>query len=440
MQAMSFLRGLRRLLTIGLTAGVGLTVYAVGRVGTWFVFDAERRRRAVARLRGRVLRQALTALGPTFVKLGQVLSSRPDVLPPAMIDELQRLQDRLRPFAFRKVRRIIEQDLHAPLADHFRRFDVVPVAAASVAQVHRAELHDGTVVAVKVRRPGVRRQIERDAALLLGVARVASLHPKVRLSDPVAHLRQLLQGVIDQTDLALEADHYARFQRNFQDVSGVIFPSVFHAHSSPRVLTMSFIEGVKIDQLPAGNHDDIAELVRNSFFKMCFEDGFVHADLHPGNLLVTPEGGLAILDAGLVKRFSEHFLDEFVSFSRCLVLGTPRDFVEHLRRFHPYLTNADWDAVEHDIAALMEKFQRQASAELESSEFSNEVFALFRKHQIRPVPEITLVLVGSLTSEGIGKTLDPSRNTFRDISSYLLGVLLRRVAERDSPTPVVLEH
>jgi len=196
--------------------------------------------------------------------------------------------------------------------------------------------------------------------------------------------------------------------------------------------------------MPAGRHDDIAELVRNSFFKMCFEDGFVHADLHPGNLLVTPEGDLAILDAGLVKRFSEHFLDEFVSFSRCLVLGTPHDFVEHFRRFHPYLTNANWEAVERDIGALMDRFQNQAAAELESSEFSNEVFALFRRHQIRPVPEITLVLVGSLTSEGIGKTLDPSRNTFQDLSSYLVGVLLRRMAERDVltpvPTPVVLEH
>ena len=434
----------RRLLTIGLITGVGLMIYAVGRAGTLFVFNAERRRRAVARLRGRVVRRALTALGPTFVKLGQVLSSRPDVFPPAMIDELRLLQDRLRPFPFRVVRRIIEADLHAPLADHFRNFDEVPVAAASVAQVHRAELHDGTVVAVKVLRPGVRRQIERDAALLLALGRVASLHPKVRLSDPVAHLRQLIQGVIDQTDLLLEADHDECFQRNFRDVAGVIFPSVFRAHSGPRVLTMSFIEGARIDRMPAGRHDDIAELVRNSFFKMCFEDGFVHADLHPGNLLVTPEGDLAILDAGLVKRFSEHFLDEFVSFSRCLVLGTPHDFVEHFRRFHPYLTNANWEAVERDIGALMDRFQNQAAAELESSEFSNEVFALFRRHQIRPVPEITLVLVGSLTSEGIGKTLDPSRNTFQDLSSYLVGVLLRRMAERDVltpvPTPVVLEH
>lgn len=431
---------LRRLLVVSSIGGIAVTVYGVGRLGTLFILNTERRRRAVARLRGRVLRRTLVRLGPTFIKMGQVLSSRPDVVAPAMLEELQRLQDQLPAFPIRVVERIVERDLGSPLAALYRSFEPVPVAAASVAQVHRAELLDGTVVAVKVLRPGVRRRIERDAALLIGLARLFSLHPKVRLSDPVAHLEQLFKGILDQTDLALEAEHYERFHHNFRDVDGVVFPSVFRSHSGPHVLTMSFIEGVKIDRMPAGAHDDIAGLVRNSFFKMCFEDGFVHADFHPGNLLVTPDGGLAILDAGLVKRFSEHFLDEFVSFSRCLVLGTPGDFVEHFRRYHPYLTNADWESVERDIGALLERFQRQDAAKLESSEFSNEVFALFRKHHIRPVPEITLVLVGSLTSEGIGKTLAPSRNTFQDISNFLLGVLLRRLAESDPASPVVLEH
>jgi ubiquinone biosynthesis protein len=429
-----------RLLVVSLVGAVGMMAYALGRLGTLFVFDSERRRDAVARLRGRVLRWTLIRWGPTFVKIGQVLSSRPDLLPPATIEELRRLQDQLRPFSFRAVRRTVEDELGGAIENLFRAFDRAPVAAASVAQVHRAELPDGTVVAVKVLRPGIRRRIDRDTALLLGLARVLALHPRLRSSEPVAHLEQLFGGVLEQTDLARELESYERFRYNFRDVEGVVFPEVFRSHSSGRVLTMSFIEGVKVDRVPAGAHDDIAALVRNSFYKMCFEDGFVHADFHPGNLLVTPRGELAILDAGLVKRLGEQFLDEFVSFSRCLALGTPRDFVDHLRRFHRYLTGADWDAIERDVAALMERFQPRAAAELEGSELSNEVFALFRKHGIRPVPEITLVLVGSVTAEGIGKTLAPWRNPFEDMSSFLVGVLLRRLAARESPTPLALEH
>jgi ubiquinone biosynthesis protein len=432
---MSWLRMLCRLLVVGVILGAGLAIYGAGRLVALCMIGRERRGRAVARLRGRVLRRTLVALGPTFVKIGQVLSTRPDLLPPAMIDELRRLQDQLPGFSFRAVRRIVERELGAPIAARFRRFDRAPVAAASVAQVHRAELLDGTIVAVKVLRPGVRRRIERDAQLLLGLGRVAALHPRARQSDPVAHLRELIQGVLDQTDLALEAANGERFRDNFRDIAGVVFPAVYRSHSGHRVLTMAFIDGVRIDRAPEAARAEIAGLVRDAFFKMCFEDGFVHADLHPGNLLVTPDGDLAILDAGLVKQFSAGFLDEFVSFARCLVLGAPRDFVEHFRRYHPYLAGADWDALELDVAALMARFERQAAAELEASEFSGAVFALFRKHRIRPVPEITLVLVGSLTSEGIAKTLDPARNTFEDISSFLLGVLLRRMAERDPATP-----
>jgi predicted unusual protein kinase regulating ubiquinone biosynthesis (AarF/ABC1/UbiB family) len=149
---------------------------------------------------------------------------------------------------------------------------------------------------------------------------------------------------------------------------------------------------------------------------------------------VTPRGDLAIFDAGLVKRFSDRFVEEFLSFSRCLMLGTARDFVEHFRRFNVGLT-ADWSALEQDLQALMERFQSQSTAELEMGEFNGEMFALFRKHNIRPQPEITLVMVGSMTLEGIGKILDPSRNQFKDMAAYIVGMMLRRVAERGEWSP-----
>jgi ubiquinone biosynthesis protein len=356
------------------------------------------------------------------------------VFAPDVIDELCKLQDRLPAFEFAKVGRIVREDLGAPIEDRFSEFDAVPVAAASVAQVHRARLVDGTEVAVKVLRPNIRARIDRDCSVLLMLGRIFMLIPPARQNDALGHIREFVQGIVEQTDLAREAENLDLFRTNFAEVPDVVFPRPYREFSGPRVLTMSFIHGSKIAKSLNGHATEVAELVRVSFQKMCYEDGFVHADLHPGNLLVTPAGDLAILDAGLVKRFGQNFYREFFSFTRCLVLGTPRDFVEHFRAFHPYLSSASLEAMEKDLQELMERFQRQTAAEVETSEFSNAVFRLFRKYKIRALPEITLVLVGTLTSEGIAKTLDPDRNSFQDIANYMIGMTLRRLAREQGTT------
>jgi ubiquinone biosynthesis protein len=427
-------RTFARFLVIGTIGSIAFFIYLLGRLGTLLVFGRARRARVVARWKGRVLRRTMTILGPTFIKMGQVMSSRPDVFAPGTIDELRKLQDRLPAFAYAKVGRIVREDLGAPIEQLFSEFDATPVAAASVAQVHRARLTDGTEVAVKVLRPNIRARIDRDCSVLLMLGRFFMLIPPARQNDALGHIREFVQGIVEQTDLAREAENLDIFRDNFAEIASVIFPRPYRERSGPRVLTMSYIHGSKIDKGLNGRGTEVAELVRISFQKMCYEDGFVHADLHPGNLLVTPSGDLAILDAGLVKRFGPGFYREFFSFTRCLVLGTPRDFVEHFRAFHPYLSSANLDAMEKDLEQLMERFQRQTAAEIETSEFSNEVFRLFRKHKIRALPEITLVLVGTLTSEGIAKTLDPDRNSFQDIANYMIGMTLRRLAREQGTT------
>jgi ubiquinone biosynthesis protein len=274
-----------------------------------------------------MLRQAMTALGATFIKLGQVMSSRPDLFEPQIIAQLRRLQDRLPPFSFRRVQATVEGELGRPLAQVFREFEHRPVAAASVAQVHRAHLHDGREVAVKVLRPGVRRRIERDKALLLAGARLISLRPNWRASDPVGHTRHFVDAIYDQTDLRIEAANYRRFHENFAGRRNVAFPEVLEALSAERVLTMQFVRGVKIDALPAAmdaqRKAKLAETVRMTMFKMCFEDGFVHADLHPGNMVVQDDDTLVIFDAGLAKLLHEDVLIQFIDMSKCLAMGTP---------------------------------------------------------------------------------------------------------------------
>jgi ubiquinone biosynthesis protein len=404
-------------------------VYAIGRVSAAFAGDAEKRRAAVARLRGEVLRRAMTALGATFVKLGQVMSTRPDLLEPETIEELRVLQDRLPAFPIAKVRQILEEDLGAPVAERFAELDDAPIAAASVAQVHRARLLSGREVAVKVLRPDVHARVERDGAILGLFARVLALSPTIRLSDPVGHLEHLFAGILEQTDLRLEAANYARFRASFADVAGVRFPEVLPDLSATRVMTMELLRGTKLDALPPGDHAALAKRLQLVFLKMCFEDGFVHADLHPGNMLLTHEGDIAIFDVGLVKHLSPQIHEQYIDFTRCLAMGGTSDFVAHIRRYHAYSGELDWAALEKDLDGMLVRFRTQNVAELELGELMNEILALGRRYRARPLADMALVMVAMVTAEGIGKQLNPHANLFEDTAAFLGPLLAKKAAE-----------
>ncbi len=397
--------------------------YAAGRAGTWFVRGREARRRAVARLRGVTLRKAFAALGATFVKLGQVLSTRPDLLEPEVIRELRQLQDRMPPFAFAKARRILEEDLGKPVAELYADIDETPIAAASVAQVHRARLHDGTIAAVKILRPDVRHKVLRDATILNALARVATLRRKWRLSDPVGHLKHFEKGIIDQTDLRLEAANYERFHANFTGFPGVRFPRVHASLCGPRVLTMDFVEGTKLDALEAGDYRALAERLQQAILKMCFVDAFVHADLHPGNLVLDRGGDLVIFDVGLVKQLGPELREQFIDFARCLTLGKTEDFLAHLRRFHTYVGEVDWESMSRDLEKFIGHFRAQTAETMEIGGMFNEIYELGRRYRLRPVSEMVLVMVGIVTAEGIGKQLNPENNLFQSVAVYIAPLL-----------------
>lgn len=419
----NLLRGLFLLLFLLVVS----VVYGIGRLLLWTsVRDRDERERRVARWRGRVLRRSMTMLGATFIKMGQVLSSRPDLLPPETIDELKILQDRLPAFGFRRVQRAVERELGRPLEEVFSEFDREPVAAASVAQVHRARLIGGDEVAVKVLRPSIRRQAERDATVLLFGARLLAIHPRIRLNDPVAHLRHFVDAIVAQTDLTHEADNYERFASNFSGAEDVAFPAVHRAYSSRSVLTMEFVRGTRFDARDRSHDRALAATIRLLMFRMCFDHGFVHADLHPGNFFVREDQKLVVFDAGMAKLLTEDIFVQFVDFSRCLTIGSADDFVDHIKRFHTYMGEVDWASLRGDIDVLLTRFRAQNTARLEYSALFADIFAISRRYKARPVPDLTLVMVALLTVQGIGKVLDPDSNVFQEVAVFLMPLLAEK--------------
>ncbi len=402
------------------------TGYGLARLAT-LVLPRARRVVLVGRLRGRVLRRGMTWLGATFIKMGQVMSTRPDLFSPEVIDELRKLQDRLPPFPFAKARRALEDQLGKPVAEVFGELDETPVAAASVAQVHRGRLRSGEEVAIKILRPNVRRQVQRDAAMLLVGARMLALFPKARLSDPVGHTRHFVNGIIDQTDLRVEAANYQRFRANFASVPSVALPRVFDELCGERVLVMEFVRGRKIDgPLTAELRAKIARVTRSTIFKMCFEDGFLHCDLHPGNMLVRDDEVLVLFDVGLAKLLNEDVLSQFIDISKCLTMGTSDDVIAHMRRFHHYPADVHWPALRRDVDEFATRFRSQDIARLEYGELLDGMLALGRKYRVRPVTDMALVFVAMITAQGIGKQLDPEANVFTEIAAYLMPILARR--------------
>lgn len=402
-----------------------LLVYLLRRLPTALISDEKQKRAAIAGLQGRMLRSAMSTLGACFVKLGQVMSSRPDLFEPELIDELRKLQDKLPPFDYAEVKSALEAQLGKSVDTVFSELDKEPVAAASVAQVHRARLKSGEEVAVKVLRPNVRAQVERDGTLLMFGAKLLALHPEIRLSDPVGFTREFVDGLVRQTDLRIEATNYQQFRQNFSAEKRISFPAIYGDYSGEKVLVMEFVRGVKLDALGPGSHRAVADALREATMKMCFVDGFMHADMHPGNMVRREDGVIVLFDVGLATKLSPEVLEMFVDMTKCIAMGTPDDMVNHLRRYHVYMGEVDWASMKRDLESFGLKFRAQDVSQLDYGQLVGEILALGRRYHVHPIPQLSLVIVGVVTVQGIGKMLAPEVNDFQEMSKFLIPVLMR---------------
>lgn len=395
----------------GLWVGGVLLVHGLVWLGGWLAL--------VLALRGKQARQAwfagrlatlLIALGATFVKLGQIMSTRPDLFPPHIIRALRRLQDDVGAFGWRHVERTFREELGRSPSELFASFDRAPVASASVAQVHRATLRSGEEVAVKVRRPGLDELVRFDLAVMRQVGRVIALSPSARLLAPVESIDEFGRAIRAQIDLRVEAANNRRFSANFAGDPDVGFPVLHDGLCTRRILTMGFIHGAKVLDAPAVLGADPTRLARIGFralLQMVFADGFVHADLHPGNILVDEHGAVRILDLGLTAELDDAARRAFAQFFAGWAGGDARVVARLMVDLSPSAHVADYGAYEREIIEFVSRYHGKALGQVQVSTVMLDMFHILRRHRVRVNPVYTMCNVAIAVTEGIGKQLDP---------------------------------
>lgn len=378
-------------------------------------------------LRGEALAQLLQKLGATFIKFGQILSTRPDLLGPGFIEPLARLQDAVPPAPFPAVRRVLDDEVGADkerelIAD----IDETPVAAASVAQVHRARLRTGRVVALKVQRPDAQRQIERDLSILSFWARLLDRFEAVRMLSLPGAVERFGEALHGQLDFCREAENNRRFARSFAEVENVGVPALIDELCTRRVLCMEFIDGVKATEPEkvGGDRAKLARLGGEAVLKMIFTDGFVHADLHPGNIILTPDDRVVLIDLGMVSEIPSDLLRPWVE---TFVALSQQNGAECARLFYVYaptVSGTDYQAFERDVVDYLGGLYDKKLGEVEVSRAVSGMMNILRRHRVQIDPSFTVVNIALLVAEGLGKQLDPSIDLVPLAMPYLSQAML----------------
>jgi len=372
------------------------------------------------------MRLALEDLGPTFVKFGQIMSTRTELLPPELIEELKKLQDHAKPIPFSEVRAILEQNC-PDLDDRFCEIEETPVASASIGQVHRAFLKDGTMVAIKVQRPGIEELIETDLAILKSLSeRIEMVFPETRVYNPTGMVDDFAHQIVKELDFTREARNMDRMARNFHNVQGIHFPKIYWEFTTPHVMVMEFIEGVRID-----NPDAISEMgfvphdigVRgfHAYLKMIFEDGFFHGDPHPGNLLVSTKGEIVFLDFGIVGVLRPEKRQLFINLLFALVNDDIELMLRSLEGFGIVIAEEDRESIRDDLYIMMHDFSGGGDgvSQLNFGLVVNELTETMRRYRLRVPMNLMLLLKVFMMVLDIGVRLDPRFNFGEEVTPYL---------------------
>jgi ubiquinone biosynthesis protein len=359
------------------------------------------------------LRLVLEELGPAFIKLGQILSTRGDLLAPEYVAELEKLQDHVPPVPVTEISRVVESELGQPLEALFAYFNPQPLAAASIAQVHRATMPDGTEVVVKVQRPGVKEQIDLDLQILQNIAGLADRHtPWGRIYSFSDMAAEFQNTIVEETDFRTEARHADTIRRNLENDPRVRIPRVQWSHTTQRVLTLEYVEGIKLSNLAAldaagMNRAQLARTLADVLLKQMLIDGIFHADPHPGNISVLPGERLVFLDFGIIGRLHPEHKEYLGQIMLGLIRKNADMVIRAVLRTGAVPETANLNELRRDIQRLQQKYYDVPLNQINVSESMQDFLVLAYRHRVRLPSELTLLIKALITADGVVRMLDP---------------------------------
>jgi ubiquinone biosynthesis protein len=380
------------------------------------------------------IRLALEELGPTFVKLGQVLSMRPFLIPFDLVVELTKLHDQVAPMSPEKARKAIEENLDSSIEEAFQSLDPDPVASASLSQVHNAVLHDGTKVVVKIQRPGIKEIINSDMVILKDIAALLEKHiAESRQYEPVGLIDELARSTRKEINFLLEARNIEIFARNFSDDERIFVPRVFWDYTSSRMITMERIEGTKItdtEKLRSRGIDpeEVCKAGGDIVFRMIFEHGFFHADPHPGNLFVTDEGKIAPVDYGMMGVLSNSQLNELGDILTAVVSNDAELLVYSFARAGALPDSINRPALEADISEMLVRYHKIPLSKIDMATLFDEFFEIVHRHGIRVKSEFMLFGKAIVTYEEVARQLYPDYDLIKSAAPFVKKLMLRKMS------------
>jgi ubiquinone biosynthesis protein len=381
----------------------------------------------------------LEEMGPTFIKLGQLLSTRADLLSPIYIESLTKLQDKIKPFSFDEVEKIVTKELGIKLNPAFLEFDEKPVAAASLAQVHRAVLRNGKEVAVKVQRPGIRKIIQNDLDTLEDLASVVDNHTSIGkqyLFEDI--LKQFKKTLYLELDFMKEAQNMERLGEIIKEYNNLIVPQPVYDYTSEKVLTMDFIHGINLNKLSPlvqleTNTEELAEDLMKAYLDQVLIHGFFHADPHPGNILITRDKKIALIDLGMTARITDSIKNNLIRLLLSISEGNMEETAKFGMRLGEPLNGFDEELYKRDAASFISSYYDTKIGEIEVGRVVIELSQIASQNGLRPLPELTLLGKTLLNLDGIAKVLNPDFNPTETIKEHSRTVMQKHMFKNLSP-------